>query len=73
MSAKQNLINSILNSYDGEEIDWGTASPRPTIRPGSGQSGGWVTNPKGGIIGRGGKPVPVGDKKKPKKPKGFAR
>lgn len=65
------LMSNILN-WDEEDIG-GVAPPKLPIRQGgSGQSGGWPENPKGGIIGRGGRPVPVGDKKK-KKPKGFAR
>jgi hypothetical protein len=66
MASKMGLLNFMMNT--GDEIDWGVAPPRPTIRPGGGQQGGWPTNPKGGVIGRGGKQVPVG--KPGNKPKG---
>jgi hypothetical protein len=62
MAGKIGLTDFMMNT--GDEIDWGVAPPRPTIRPGNGQQGGWPTNPKGGAIGRGVKPKPT------KKPKG---
>jgi len=61
------LAGWMMGNDDGE-IDWGTAAPRPKITPGGGASGGWVTNPRGGVIGRGGKTVPVGKPKPGKKP-----
>lgn len=62
------LAGWMLNNNNDDEIDWGTASPRPKITPGDGASGGWPTNPRGGVIGRGGKQVPVGKPKPGKKP-----
>ena len=62
-----------MTDPDFEDIDTGTAPPRPPIvapRPGSG--GTWPTNPTPGVIGRGGKKVPP-FKKKPKKPNSWAR